>query len=444
MVNDIRGLPVSTASNEAAGAFDHAIVGYLSYRSDLPARVEAMLASDPNFAMAHIFKGYLAMLAYKKAALPMAAAALAAAAPLLTGATAREQAHGKALGCWINGHPDMAASIWREILLGHPLDVLAFRLHHFVNFWFGRPDVMLEAVSSVEKHWSGTIPGYNAILGCRCFAHEESGNYTEAEAAGREAIHRDPSDLWSAHGVAHVLEMTGRRDEGIAWIEALQSNWTEGNNLKHHLWWHQAMFHLERGDFSRVLDLYDHRFRDLASPLVVAAPDVYIDVQNAASMLFRLRRHGIDAGGRWVELADQAEARIGDCQSAFTLPHWMMALAASGRDHAAKAMLAGMRDYAQMPGINARLVADVALPVCEAVLAHGTGQHARAVDLMRPVLGEMYRLGGSHAQQDVLEQLFLDSALKAGLGGDVQTLMERVSTRHPLPPTQRRGYATAG
>ena len=32
---------------------------------------------------------------------------------------------------------------------------------------------------------------------------------------------------------------------------------------------------------------------------------------------------------------------------------------------------------------------------------------------MRPVLGEMYRLGGSHAQQDVLEQLFLDAALKA-------------------------------
>jgi len=55
----------------------------------------------------------------------------------------------------------------------------------------------------------------------------------------------------------------------------------------------------------------------------------------------------------------------------------------------------------------------------------------------------MYRMGGSHAQQDVLEQLFLDSALKAGAEADVQMLLERVVGRHPLPPTRRRGYAMA-
>ena len=85
-------------------------------------------------------------------------------------------------------------------------------------------------------------------------------------------------------------------------------------------------------------------------------PDLYIDVQNAASMLFRLARHGVDVGDRWVELADKAEARIGDCLSAFTLPHWMMALAATGRQAAARGMLAAMRDFAAGPGI----LADVA------------------------------------------------------------------------------------
>ena len=82
-------------------------------------------------------------------------------------------------------------------------------------------------------------------------------------------------------------------------------------------------------------------------------PDLYIDVQNAASMLFRLQRHGVDVGDRWDELADKAEARIGDCLSAFTLPHWMMALAATGRDAAAQRMLEAMRDFAQGPGITA-------------------------------------------------------------------------------------------
>jgi hypothetical protein len=302
---------------------------------------------------------------------------------------------------------------------------------------------MVASALAAERHWSPALLGYGAILACRCFALEEAGHYLEAEHAGRAAIRLDRSDLWAAHGVAHVPEMTGRRRQGIAWVEALQALWDGGNNLKFHLWWHQAMYHLELGDVPRVLDLYDSGFRDFASPLTRAAPDLYIDVQNAASMLFRLGRYGVDVGDRWVELADKAEARIGDCQSAFTLPHWMMALAATGRDRAAEAMLAGMRDFGRGATPLAALVRDVAVPVTQAALSNGQGRHADAVAAMRPVLGEMYRLGGSHAQQDVLEQLFLDSALKAGAEGDVRLVMERVAGRQTVPPGRRRGYAMA-
>ena len=79
----------------------------------------------------------------------------------------------------------------------------------------------------------------------------------------------------------------------------------------------------------------------------------------------------------------------------------------------------------------------------EAVLAHGRGDHARAVDLMRPVLPGMYRLGGSHAQQDVLEQLFLDAALKAGRAGRRAPAARARRSRRPAPPEQRIGYAEA-
>jgi hypothetical protein len=85
----------------------------------------------------------------------------------------------------------------------------------------------------------------------------------------------------------------------------------------------------------------------------------------------------------------------------------------------------------------------IALPLCEAVLAHGQGQPARAVALVRPVLGEMYRLGGSHAQQDVLEQLYLHAAVRAGLDGDARLLLERVAGRHTMPPHRRIGYRAA-
>jgi hypothetical protein len=160
-------------------------------------------------------------------------------------------------------------------------------------------------------------------------------------------------------------------------------------------------------------------------------------------MLFRLGLHGVDVGARWEELGALAETRIGDCLSAFTLPHWMMALAATGRDAAAERMLDAMRDFARSPGVTPALVGRYALPVSEAVLALARDQPARAVALMRPALDGMYRLGGSHAQQDVLEQLFLHSAMRAGLDNDIRLMLERAGARHPVPPPRRVGYRAA-
>jgi hypothetical protein len=441
MFKDCRGLTLTTASEAAVAAFDHAVDGYLGYRADMAARMEALLAADPDFGLAHCVRGYLFLMGFRADSLDAARVALADARRCA--GTAREKAHEAALAHWIDGDPGRAIAVWEHILHDHPHDILAFRLAHFLNFWGGRPEAMLASVLSVERHWSDALPGFGSILACRCFAHEEAGYYLEAEHAGRAAVRHDPTDLWAAHGVAHVLEMTGRRLEGIAWVEDLESRWDGSNNLKHHLWWHQALYHLELGNFAKVLSLYDSGFRDLASPLTGMTPDLYIDVQNAASILYRLGRLGVPAGDRWVELADKAEARIGDCQSAFTLPHWMMALAATGRDAAANAMLSGMGDFAAGSQPIARLVKEIALPVTRAVLANGQGRHAEAVALMRPVLGEMYRIGGSHAQQDVLEQVFLDSALKSGSERDARMMMQRAAGRHPVPPTRRRGYAMA-
>ena len=441
MLKDCRGLALTTGSPATAAAFDHAVEGFLSYRSDLPARLAELLRQDPDFAMAHVLQGAMMLAAYRADLQPAASTALAKARPLLKTATAREQAHGSALAHWVGGDAEQAIAVWEEIVQAHPHDALAFRLAHFGNFWLGRPEAMLASVLRAEPAWSAALPGYVSMLACRCFAHEECGYYTEAEHAGRAAIRLDPTDMWAAHGVAHVMEMQGRRREGIDWIASLQPRWDGGNNIKHHLWWHRAMYHLELGDMDKVLALYDAGFRDLNSPLTQALPDLYIDVQNAASMLYRLSRHRVPLGDRWVELADKAEARIGDCQSVFTLPHWMMALAATGRDAAAGRMLAAMRDFAAADGSLPALVREIGLPVTEAVLANMQGRDAEAVGLMRPVIGEMYRIGGSHAQQDVLEQVFLDSALKAGLDDAVGLVLERAAGRHRCPPERRRGYA---
>ena len=443
MHRDARGLPLSIASAKAAAVYDNLVTGYLTYRADTPARLTALLEAAPDFALAHCMQGYFAMLGFKQAIVPVAVQAARTAQSLASSATPRERSHVAALAAWSDGELDRAIATWESILRTHPHDVVAFRLAHFVNFWLGRPLDMVASVERVIPAWSEDVPGYSTILACRCFAQEEAGNYLGAEPAGRRAIELDAGDLWAAHAVAHVMEMQGRRSEGIEWLTALAPNWEGAHNLQHHLWWHLALFKLEQGEFAEVLELYDTRFRDLAAPLTVAAPDVYIDVQNAAAMLFRLQRLGVDVGSRWEELADKAEARIGDCVSAFTLPHWMMALTATGRTAAAERMVEAMRGYANGRGTVPQIVRDYVLPIARAQLAHAAGRHAEAVALMRPAIGGMYRLGGSHAQQDVLEQLFVDAALKAGSTADIRLALERVAGRRAIPIERFVGWREA-
>ena len=440
-MKDAHGLELSANSAAAVAAWDQVIDGYLRYRADLPQRLAALLAAAPDLSLAHCFQGYMMMLGYKAALLPAARAAEANAQRLPT--NERERLHADALAAWIDDDLDRAIALWEAILRTHPHDVLAVRLAHFVNFWLGRPQDMLASIERVIPSYGPGVPGYATVLACRCFANEECGNYAAAEPDGRRAIEIDPANMWAAHAVAHVMEMQGRRQEGIAWVTGLAPHWEGGGNLQHHLWWHCALFHLENGDHAAVLELYDQRFRNLASPLTVAAPDAYIDVQNAASMLFRLQRHGVAVGRRWDELADLAETKVGDTQSAFTLPHWMMALAATGRGEAAQTLLDGMRATSNRAGTTAGIVANYALPVSDAVRLHGEGRFSEAVDRMLPVIGGMYRMGGSYAQQDVLEQLFLDAANRAGRHDAVRLVAERVAARRPLPLGRYAGWRAA-
>jgi tetratricopeptide (TPR) repeat protein len=443
MLQDQHGLMLSTSSGEAAASFDRAVLAYLKYHTDAAQHVARSRAADPEFGLAHCMAGYLAMLSFKLANVPIAVEAARTARAMTAKATARERAHVGALDAWIGGDIDRTLAIWDDLVREHPMDVLAFRFAHFINFWLGRREVMRASAEQVLPKWDREMPGYGTILSCRCFADEECGHYAAAEPSGWAALEVDPGDLWGLHAIAHVMEMQGRHRDGIDLLTKHERYFAGGNSFIHHLWWHRALFHLERREFDAVLELYDRRFRDLASPLTQALPDLYIDVQNAASMLFRLERQGIEVGDRWIEMADKAEQRIGDCLSAFTQPHWMMALAATGRYDAARRMLDAMRAFGSGAGTVAHIVGAIAAPVSEAVLAHRQGEYARAVDLMKPILDQMYRLGGSHAQQDVLHQLFLDSAVKAKRGADVRLLLARAAAPYATPLEHRVGYAEA-
>ena len=401
-MKDSYDLPLTTTVAAGGDAYNRALKAFAGFDADLPEHAQAALQADPELVAAHCLWGYFMMLAYSRATVPAAAEALRAAQRHAGKATAREQAHVRALARWIGGDLEGALREWELVLVVWPRDVLAVRLTHANYFWLGRQAEMRASLERVASYWRND----SGFMACHAFALEETGEYAVAERMARRAVELDPTEVWGAHAVAHVLEMQRRPAEGIAWLAGLEQHWAGKGLFLHHLWWHRAMFHLAGNQFDAVLDLYDRRFRNLASPLTSAMPDFHVDVQNAASMLMRLELRGMPVGARWEELADKAEARLGDCLSVWTLPHWMMALAAAGRERAAQSMLNFIKEDSNLA------VREVAAPVCEALLAHRRGAHERVVALMQPVLHRIVELGGSHAQRDVLTQVFAHSSTR--------------------------------
>ena len=250
MQQDAQGNAISTAGADSARAFDHTIAGYLGYRFDTAQRMQALLAADPDCGMAHALKAAFLLLGYKQAFVPMAKEAIATAGRLTARATPREQAHVAALGAWADGEMDRALSAWEGILrrppARHPRLPPAPFLRLLARPAGGRCWPRSRACCRAGAPGCPAMPASSPAAASPM---RSAATTSIAEDAGRAAIALDPGDLWAAHAVAHVLEMQGRRSEGIAWIDGLEPNWDGGNNLMHHLWWHQALIHLERGDF---------------------------------------------------------------------------------------------------------------------------------------------------------------------------------------------------
>ena len=409
MFTDVRGLPLTTGSEAAAGHYNAAIDDFFEYRLSTGKRVKQALEADPDFAMAHCLQGYLFMLFGTNTVLGRAQAALdAARAAGGDRITAREATHIAALGAWIGGDMDRSCAIWDQILLDHPRDLLGLRLQHFALFWMGRSTELRGGPAGVLHAWDQAVPGYGNLLGMLAFGHEECGAYAEAEAAGRKAVELNGEDLWALHAVAHVLEMQGRLEEGLAWLDYPDGAWDDRNPFRGHLWWHRALFQLERGDHDAALALYDRAIHPDPS-------DFYLDIQNAAALLARLEFLGVPLGARWSELAEQLEGRLDDHVLAFTDANAMMALAAAGRSEAAGRLLTSLKAFAATPGNAAAATMEpVAIPVCAAILAYHEGDFGRAVDLLLPLRHAFIRMGASHAQRDIFHQYLLEAAIAGG------------------------------
>jgi tetratricopeptide (TPR) repeat protein len=427
MHQDARGLDITAATAQAAAHFDAVIDSYMGFRNDVGDLLKRTLAADPEFPLALCARGYFMLLFAVRGLVPRArqahAAAVAAAAKL--GATERERSHLAALDAWCDGDITLALARWQAILAEFPRDVLALKLANFWHFYLGDSAALRDCVADALRGWDDAVPGYGYVLGLQAFGFEESGGYEAAERTGRRAIEINPGDVWAAHAVAHVMEMQDRPQDGIAWINGLMPHFDTCNNFRFHVWWHRCLFHLELADHDRVLELYDRHVR-------AESTGEYLDICNAAALLWRLEEDGVDVGARWTELATQSVSRIEDHMLVFADTHYAMALAAGGKAEDAERMVASARLYSgSSRETEAQIMVESGAALCEAAIAHRRGEFSRVVALLLPVRGKLRRIGGSHAQRDLFEKMLISAAIKDGQTALVHDLLTDRLRRRP-------------
>jgi hypothetical protein len=207
--------------------------------------------------------------------------------------------------------------------------------------------------------------------------------------------------------------------------------------LAHHNGWHLALFLIEQGRFEEVLADYD-RF---TAPKLAA--DATLDRVDAASLLWRLELVGVDVGGRWALVADRWMAHVDDHLLAFNDLHCALAAARSPDPEHVARLICSLDDYERSgSGENRQVMTEVGRRLIDGALAFAGGDYAGAVDAILPVRNDSFRIGGSHAQRDIINLTLIAAAERSGQWSLARALLsERVAVR--ATPRTKAQYAQA-
>lgn len=404
---DIWGNPVSHASADAIRRLEHAMTLMNAYQADPIAEVDALLAEHPDFVMAHAFRAGALATAADKAFEGELSKTVAAAEVLAGKANDRERLHIAAARSWLNGNFEQANEMWGRAALLYPRDVTAIQFAQLGDFYLGYSQMLRDRVARVLPHWDRAVPNYGFVLGMHAFGLEESGDYANAEAVGRDAVALDGRDAWAAHAVAHVMEMQGRAADGIDWLESTSATWAPGSLFGFHNWWHQALFCLDAGDPHRAFKLFDEK-------VSAGGFGQALELVDGSALLWRLSLLGHDVGTRWTDIADKWTTRIEDGYYAFNDLHAMMAFSGANQRSEQAALIQVAERTALGTGTNAMMTREVGLPSLKGFAAFGRGAYDEAVERLLPIRGKANRFGGSHAQRDIFSWTLAEAALRTG------------------------------
>jgi hypothetical protein len=389
---DQRGYEISGASPADGDAFEEVLKLHLSWQCGAEAGLQRLIAEAPRFTMAHVLEAYLGLCSRDVARVQRARIALARVGEIP--ANHRESLHVAAIRAALDDDFAAFGSCLQGLLVQYPRDLLALQATHAIDYLTGDIEAMQARIATVLRSWSEAVPGFHAVLAMQAFSLVEGTHYEEARDRGLYALSLMPDDARAHHALVHVCEMKGDSLGGDRLMRERRSFWAD-SIAETHCWWHWALFHLAEGTVTDALSIYDQRLRRTRS-LELA------DLIDSSALLWRLALLEVDADFRWSELANAWMPHLDDGYCSFNDMHTMVALVGAGDWQSAARLenrLLRSRLQGTRYGETTRLIG---LPVCRAMLAFGKGQYARATECLSTVPRTARRMGGSHAQRDLL------------------------------------------
>ncbi len=402
VAKDVFGLPVTTTA-EAADRYEVGLNRLLTLDRDGQVAVQESVALDPRFALG---QAVLALLADEDGQPRwVVERRLAAAQRHLPGATDRERSFVAVVADRCHRRTGVE-TLLADHVARWPRDGLALSML-LPTIAFSTDDASLGDVWSLLDQLA---PAYGRddwfVDGLRAFAYAEALAWPEAERLATAALERQPCAGHAAHALAHVFYETGRHREGVAWLDGWLAGAGSAQRFRSHFIWHAALCELADGDRTALGVRFD---------AAVASADGVRVLIDGVSLLARCAVHGLDLGGarrdRLVALAPSTVI----AQPATPFVGWHVAVLHGMTDDAeALAALAAhaVARAAAAPRAAAGWLGTAAL--CRALTPTVRADPTRAVAELTEVLARSRHMGGSPAQRELLEDLFLRASVEAG------------------------------
>jgi hypothetical protein len=238
------------------------------------------------------------------------------------------------------------------------------------------------------------------------------------------------ANAYAAHALLHAMFEGG----SVADADALVTQWIGGYDrsgiLYGHIYWHQALGALEVGDASKALSIYEK----ILQPSVTVAPPLNA-MSDCASLLWRLSAYGHAVPANlWADAEAYAKAQFPKSSLPFVEMHMALLAAATYNQAALEERL---RVIEQRLG-DGKLAAGPVVPqICRAMNAFAGEDFRTCVTLLEPVLDDVVRIGGSHAQREIIEDTFIVALIRSGELPRAQTLLDHRLHRRPSPRDAR-------